>query len=251
MDDSTEIIELKFDGNDIKPSKVKSSEIAALIVSYERAITTIIKSEHPEIDDDFVFVSFEEIKGSSISLKLIAHKAKNYVIPALFLISTAFETKNFNQIPNTSIEELRSIQRFAKKYKCDGYFIKNGERLAAFNQYTDVSYNELETIKGETTIYGEIQVAGGKINPHVHIRINDDYTISFEVEKELAKQLASQLYNDVGLTGVARWDRKSYKILDFKIDKLIILDDEKIENTFIDLGKLLGNHINNTTNYIR
>jgi len=249
MDTTTEIIELKFDGNGIKPSKVKSSEIAELIISYENAITSIIKAEHPEINEGYIFISLEEIKEGSLSLKYLAHQAKSYVLPALFLITNSFENHNFNQIPNTAIEDLRSIIRFAKKYRCDGSFIQNGKSLATFNQDTEVSYNDAETIKGETTIYGEVQIAGGKKNPRTTIKINDEYTISFEVSKEIAKQLASQLYNEVGLIGIAKWDKRTYKVLEFRVHEVITLNNKSINDTFIELGGMLGDYINQKGDY--
>lgn len=105
-------------------------------------------------------------------------------------------------------------------------------------------HNKLETIKGQTTIYGEVRAAGGDKNPRATLKINDEYTISFDVKKNVAEQLAAHLYNHVGLKGTAKWDKNTYKILGFKVDSVIIIEHKSLIDTFRDLGKSLGGQIN-------
>jgi hypothetical protein len=244
-----ETIELRFDGNGIKPSKVSASEIAGLLISYERAITSVIKANHPEVTNEYVFLSLDEVKEGSLSLKFSAHLAVKYVLPAYALITTSFETQDFNQLPNSSIEDLRVITGFAKRYKCDGHFIKNGQSQANFDQYTEIAYNDSEIIRGETTIYGEVLVAGGRNNPRATLKINSEYTISIAVKKYIAKQLATQLYNEVGLKGIAKWDKRTYRVLDFSVDSVVILEEKTLTGTFKDLSALFGEHINRQGDY--
>lgn len=242
MENDSEIIELKFEGNGIKPSKVKASEIADLIRSLEDSIMSIVRSNHPELDEDYVLISFEEIKESSLSLKCRAHKAASYVIPAYMAITASFEQHNFNNLPKTSIEALRTITRFSKRHDCDGAFIRNDHRLATFNPKTEVAYRATDLIKGETTIYGEVKKAGGEV-PRVTLRINGEYSIHFEVKKEIAIQLASQLYKEVGLIGTATWDRNTYRVLDFKAKGVVNLETPTLKDTFTGLYGLLGDHL--------
>lgn len=242
MDNDSQIIELKFEGNGIKPSKVKASEIADLIRSFEDSIMSIVRSNHPELSEDYVLISFEEIKESSLSLKCRAHKAAAYVLPAYMAITTSFEHNNFNSLPKSSVEALRTITRFSKRHDCDGAFIQNDNRLATFNPKTEVSYRASDLIKGETTIYGEVKRAGGEI-PKVTLRINDEYSIHFEVRKEIAIQLATQLYKEVGLVGIATWDRTTYRVLDFKAKGIVNLESSSLNDTFNGLYNLLGDHL--------
>lgn len=245
MQDNTEIIELKFEGNNIKPSAVKASEVAELIKSFEFAIDAIVRNNHPEIKEDFVLVSFDEIKNESITIKCIAHKAKEYVLPAYITIVSAFSNNNFNELPYHSIENLRKITHFSKKYLCDGAFISKGERLANFSGDTDVSYNEANTVRGDTTLYGEVLRVGGE-NSRVQIKVNNTYTISFEVKREIAIYLATKLYKEVGLKGNARWDTKTYKVIDFRAEDIVEIEPSNLNDVFKDLNKLFGDHLNNT-----
>lgn len=247
MTNDTEIIELKFEGNGINPSKVKASEVAELISNYERAIVSLVKHTHDEVSDDFVLISFEQIENKSLSLKCVAHKAKDLVVPAYLIITGCFNNNNFNSLPHDSIKGLRGLTSFAKKYNCDGVFLKDDERLAAFNPDSKISYSNEGIIKGETTIFGEVKRAGGE-EPRVTLKINNEYSLSFDVKKEIAQQLAGNLYKEVALTGIAKWDKTSYKVLDFRATEVSKIRDEKLSTTFKDLGRLFGNYLDNIDN---
>lgn len=242
MEQDTEIIELKFDGNGISPILVKASEVADMIRSFEQSLLPIIKENSSEINDDFVFISFEEISSNCISLKCVAHKAKQYVIPAYIAIATAFQTNQFDDLPKNSIEELRSITGFAKRHKCDGTFIKNGEPLATFTQDVEIKISDKNILRGDTTIYGKVLKAGGE-TPRVTLKINDSYTVSFEVKKSIAIQLATKLYSEIGLKGNAKWDKRNYKVLDFRADEIINIDENSLNESFKQLSSLFKPHI--------
>lgn len=244
MAEDQEIIEIKFEGNGIKPSKVKASEIAELIKSYETSIVSLIKREYPELDEDFVLLSFDQIDDKSISIKCLAHKATQYVIPAYLLLTTSVASGNYNQLPQEAVEGLRCLTRFSKKHNCDGNFIQNNQRLASFHPDTKITYSNENVIKGETTIFGEVQRAGG-VDPRVTLKINNEYTISFDVKKEIAIQLAGNLYKDVSLLGIATWDKKTYRVLDFKAKAVSSIREHNITETFKGLNKLFGKHLDN------
>jgi hypothetical protein len=87
-------------------------------------------------------------------------------------------------------------------------------------------------LSGETVIYGEVRKAGGD-NPRATIIVNNDYSASFDVKKEIAIELAKNLYKDVGLKG----------ILDFKAQSVVLLDYRPLSDTFLELNQLFGNHL--------
>ncbi|NCX95091.1 MAG: hypothetical protein EBX41_01535 [Chitinophagia bacterium] len=99
----TASIELKFEGDNIKPSDVKASEIAELIKSFEGAVEGVVREKHPEIKKELVLISFDEVKHESISIRCVAHKATEYVLPAYLTIATSFSENNFSGLPYSSI----------------------------------------------------------------------------------------------------------------------------------------------------
>ena len=107
----------------------------------------------------------------------------------------------------------------------------------------------MNNIKGETTIYGKVLMVTGADNPKIMLKIFDkilDYTVDIKVTKPQVLAIALRLYQDVGLTGIALWDRDTYKILDFKkVSKVIMMDNKPLSKTFEELRKLYdGNETN-------
>ena len=247
MEENTAIIELKFDVGNIKPSVVKVSAVAELIKSFEGAVEAVIRHNHPEIRHGYVFMSFDQIRHESLTIRCIAHKANEYVIPAYSTIISAFRSGNFNNLPSSSIEELRKIIRFTRKYNCDGSFISEGKQVANFNTDTDVSYSHDYVLRGETTLYGEVIKVGGD-NPRVQVKVNNEYIIGFDVKKEIAIYLAAQLYKEIGLRGIARWDKTTNRIIDFKVDSVIDVETQNLNRTFEELNHLFGDYFQGDVN---
>ncbi|MFD3000113.1 hypothetical protein ACFS7Z_07060 [Pontibacter toksunensis] len=236
-------IELKFEGNGIKPSKVRASEVAELITSFEAALLAVVKDNNYEFEDAEVLISFDAIQDKSLSIKCLAHSAK-LVLPAFALVATSFTNAEFNNLPSASLEHLRKITKFSKKHKCSGFLIQDGARLAEFDQNTEVTHSDAGTLRGDTTVYGMVLKAGGD-NPRVTLKIDDNYTVSFDVKRDIAVKLAELLYKEVGLRGNARWDRKTYKVLDFRADAIVYLEQTDIQKTFQELGQLYSSTFKN------
>ncbi|WP_207430587.1 hypothetical protein [Sabulibacter ruber] len=249
METGQHIVELKFEGNGIKPSKVKASEVAELVTSFEAAIYAIIKAQHPSIDDSQVLISFNQVQDQSLSIKCLANIAK-YVLPAYALIASSFNSEQYSTLPSTSVENLRKITRFSKKYECEGVLIQDGKRLAQFNKDTEIVYKDAGTSRGDTTIYGTVLKAGGD-TPRVTLKIDDDYTVSFEVSKAIVIKLAENLYKEVGLIGNAKWDKRTYKVVDFRAESIIFLEQATIQETFKELGQLYSKAFNKFDNVDR
>lgn len=229
----TETIGLKFEGNGIKPSAVKASEIAELIKSFEASVLALAKRDDPQINEDLVNISFDEIKESSLVLRLKPHIVAAY--SATILLAGSFNNNYYDEFSKSTLENLRVFTRFAKRHNCEGFFVKGEEKLASFNKDTEINYSDKGTVSGETTVYGEVTRAGGD-KPRVTLKINDDYTLSFDINKEIAIQLASNLYKEVGITGKARWDKRSFKILEFYPKEVIFLEEHPLTETFDELS---------------
>jgi len=232
-----ETIGLKFEGNGITPNTVKASEIAELIKSFEASVLALAKRDNSDVNEALVNISFEEIRASSLGLWLKPH------IPAIYLatvaLASSFNSNNFDNFSEPTLENLRVFTRFTKRHDCEGFIYSGSEKLAAFNKDTVINYSEKGTISGETTIYGDVTRVGGD-KPRATLKMNDDYSFSFEVNKEIAIQLAANLYKEVGLTGKARWDKKTYRLLEFFPNEIILLEKETISKTFKELSSLFS-----------
>src|SRR5437773_8090518 len=103
MERSSDILELRFSGNGINPSAVKPHEIAELIISFEKALLSVIKQEHSEIDIETLLFSFEAIRDESLDLRFVPIKVAEVVLSSYLLIATSLTTGDFNGLNNTAI----------------------------------------------------------------------------------------------------------------------------------------------------
>lgn len=215
-----DILELKFEGNGVNPSNVKPREVAELILNFEKSLLSTIKEQNPEIDTDQLLFSFEEIRNESLDLKFLTRSVREVVLSAYTLITTSLNSGDFSLLNSETISSLKSITRFSRKYECSGQFNLNGKVLSTFTPTTEISVDKPRLIKGETTIFGKLIDSGGE-NPNVHIRITEDQVLIFDTTEAHAKALATKLYEKVALSGIAKWDAKTMKILDFKLADIL------------------------------
>src|SRR5436853_7936357 len=107
MESKEDILELRFLGNGIRPGSVKPHEIAALVVSLEKALLSEIKERHPLYDTEQLFFAFEELKDQSIGVLFVPKLVKDVVITIFATISNSFHTGDFSELTNKTIKELK------------------------------------------------------------------------------------------------------------------------------------------------
>lgn len=230
-----DILELKFDGNDINPSTVRPHEIAELINNFEKALLSTIKENHPEIDTNEVLFSFQKIDDKSLDLFFVPRLAVDIVIASYLLISNSVANEDYSKLNNETISYLRSFTKFSKDHECIGYFNKNGKTLSSFSSNTEINYNKKQLVQGEITIFGKVIDSGGE-KPNVHLRINDeDKPLIFDTTEENARKLAAKLYQKVALKGVAKWEPDTLKVDSFILSEIL---DYSAGNTLKAIKKL-------------
>lgn len=250
MSSGSEILELKIEGNEINPKAVRPSEIAALLKDFESALLATIKFEHPAIDTNEVLVTFDNIKNESIGLFFSpnttrsAQEVKSFLIASYISLTTSISKNDYSHLPNEAVQALKGISKFLKKHDCSANFKFNGEHLSTINSQTDIKLNKPAYLKGDTTIYGEIIDAGGD-NPNIHIKLNDDYIIIIDADKEKVKFLGGKLYTFIGLKGLAKWDVQTSKIIDFKLYDIIEYTSGNVRNSFKKLKELTSGYWDN------
>ncbi|HRP36918.1 MAG TPA: hypothetical protein PLS50_03850 [Candidatus Dojkabacteria bacterium] len=242
MDESVNnIIELRFSGSDINPSKVKPSEIASLLANFERSLLAQIKLVDPTIDTDVTLFSFDAIHGQSIDLLFKPLLQITTVLASYTTIATSFINQDYQNISSRSIEPLKEIIKFSKKYNCVGYFYLNNTEISSFEPNQEIKTIPNSVLEGETTIYGKIIRIGGE-DPKIHFRINEEEKLIFDIDESLAKKLSPKLYEFIGLVGVAKWNSENFSIENFKLLEIIDIDKRPIIDSFNELQGLIGKH---------
>lgn len=247
MSNTKEILELKFEGNGINPTKVRPSEIAQIILDFEKAILGALGGAYPVVNTKEPLITFESIKNESIGLRFTTNRQaapaaiRKLITKTYEKITSSIENGDYSSLPEETVSSLKSISKFARKYNCNAGFKRNGRQLTSITPKTEIKSNKNNFLKGDTTIYGELVDAGGD-NPNIHIKINNDYTVIIDTDKKRAKELAARLYDQVGLKGSAKWDILTSKIIEFKLYDILDYSPGNLKETFDELKKITSGY---------
>jgi len=240
MSETAEILQLRFEGNGINPEKVKPSEIGELIAEFQNALLATIKQEYPEIDTDTVLFSLDGVRNESlgINFKAIAEKilpeVRQAVVACYILISTTINNNDYTNLNHSTVQSLKKISSFSKRYQCNGHFNRNGETLSTITPNTEIKEAKIPAIRSSVNIYGEIIDVGSNI----HIRLDDGYNVIVDADKQTSKKLGSKLWEYVGLRGNAKWDIESLRISEFKLIEILEYNPTGISNAFKQLREV-------------
>lgn len=241
----TDIIELKFEGDGIKPELVKASELGVLLQEFERAILSNLKRENPAIDITQRLLVLQAIEDKSVGInfkqfELLTSDIKQIILSSYISLAACIDKGDYTYFNEQTIKSLKQIVSFSKRYSCTATFKQNGQFLATVNGNTEIKQVK-HLLKSDTTIYGELYDAGGD-NPNVHIKINDDYSVTVDTDKPTAKILASRLYEQIGLKGSAKFDAATSKIVEFKLREILDYSPGKTSSIMRELKNELSGY---------
>lgn len=234
------LLGVRLTGGSIKPGSIRSKEIAELIEAYEDMIVSVVIHENPELQKETIVVGLTGITDESIGF-LFTPNVQNLTIPAARKVYNTFATLNFNILPPSAIKSANKIISFVKKHNCEAELteIKENQRKVLAVITPSITIPSIPALTGETTLYGEITRVGG-IEPKVQFKTVDGQTIYCEVSHELAKKLGRDLYSQVALRGVARWNTYTLELEDFTIEELLDYQETSLTEAFSQLHQAAG-----------
>lgn len=240
METANDILELKLQGGGVKPNTLKAKELAELIESLEDALFHLVSRDHPEISKEELFISLVDIQDQSAGLRFIP-KLRSVLVLGFLTISSALQTSILDGLPIKTIESLKVIQRFTRRRNCDAEFRLNDDTYAIIYPNTVIEIPASAYITGSTTIYPVVKRTGGN-DPTVALSIADSYLVFARAPEEIVKKLGQRLYTTVGLTGFAKWERESLRLVEFKIDKILDYQETSIRDSFGKIGAVLSKY---------
>ena len=201
MEESTDIFELRFDGNGVNPETVKPSEIAQLINDLQEVLVCQIQQDFPQVNTEELLFTFDKIKNESLGIafkkKLAKYINEDVVEVSYAKIAKAVSTGNFDEIPDKGVLSLRNISKFTQRHNCNGDLKSKGKVLSTILPTNEIKEKKHPTLKGTTILYGEITDIGS----NVHLKLNDGSTVYINnVDKQTSKQLATKLWEYVGVS---------------------------------------------------
>lgn len=239
MDDTT--ITFTIAGEGVSPASIDSKDLVDLIDAFQSSIMEKARVDNPTADIEHLFLSLTEIKlGSACYVFSTSNSA--LINPAFKSVQRSIKTKNAKNLPSKSIESLKRIQSYIKKRNLTADFalsVNNDLKHAVITK--DSTFASAKGLKGETYIYGTIIRVGGK-EPTVTLEYDSDFQITCNVSREVAKKLASRLYDFVGLRGIAKWVGHEMKLDSFKVIELLPFEERTTSESIKELTRLMSKY---------
>jgi hypothetical protein len=97
-------------------------------------------------------------------------------------------------------------------------------------------------LKGETVVYGTVMRVGGKKPRLMFQPVGLDHVKYSDVTRPLARQLATKLYQVVGLRGIAQWDAQTFELDELEVEEVIDYVPIPVSEAFEGLSNLIGKY---------
>lgn len=99
---------------------------------------------------------------------------------------------------------------------------------------------EAQTTEGITTLYGTVERVGGKTKSTVHVRLSESQKVIVEVDEDTARDLATDLYDEIGLRGEATWFVDTGEIDSFDLMEVVEYSRQSASEGLSKLSDLAG-----------
>ena len=213
-------LKLRFTGEHIKPTSERAHDIGEIISAFEEAIAIIVARRHPQLKRESVTISLVGVEHKSVGL-VFEPNLEELVFPAIFDLMEAIQDKAWALLPYGTLNALRKILRFVNKRECVAQLsTAYGDRAISTILTPDTIIPSSVSLFGETQVYGEVKRVGGS-EPKVELRTLQGETLYCTTSEEIAKQLGSRLYEQVGVYGVAEWNFETLEIEEFEITRVL------------------------------
>jgi len=212
-------LELRFIGEHVKPAGERAHDIGEVISAFEESISAIVLRQHPRLKRDSIAVSLVGIEKGSIAL-LFEPNLDDVIFSATRKLVEAIQNKEWAALPSGTRTALRKILRFVSKRECVVQFkVAHNDVVISTVLAPDTIIPASVSLFGETEIFGEVKRVGGS-EPKVEIKTLQGETLYCNVTEVIARQLGSQLYEQVGVYGVAEWNFETLEIEEFEITRV-------------------------------
>jgi hypothetical protein len=238
-----DFFKIRLKGPDASPDLVPAVQLAEVMKAVDAMLRGLIALRHPGISEDAVVVGLVQISRRSVGLAFSSN-FKEAGGEAAAEVSYAVKKRDLSTLPASAAEKLGEIFSFAAKRKWDTHLsarTSGGLVTATVHPDTRFIVPTPTVIQGETTLYGEVERAGGT-TPVISLRLPNDERISCQVSRELAREFGHRLYQFVGVVGTARWSTPGFKLEAFTALRITEYEDTPPSLAVAELAAVLREH---------
>lgn len=234
-------IEVRLVGVDIAPGRLRSKEVAEIIIAVEEMVAAVVEQENPDFKAEQVRIGLSEISAGSMTM-FFEPNLEDLTIPAAESVMKAIDTQDFNSMPAGTMKALRSLKAVTGRYDARIQFrTQNGSSVLHAEMTPQTVIPEPVYLSGETVIYGDVLRVGGA-EPKVQFRSIDNELIYCDATREITRQVASRLYEQVGLRGQAMWDLETGGLKSFVVEDILEYEDAGLVQAFTELREIIGGY---------
>jgi hypothetical protein len=251
IDFSADTIVLKFTGDGISPGAVHLQEIADKVTAIERLLEPILSQDNKDVRWEKSFLGLEKLEQGSIILSYKLKQHKSILLTSLLTLATAIKDNNIDTLPGKTVHEIEKISRFNSKYNCQAELgVGKGvdtTTIASFGR--QFSPDQIEKIKGYTTVYGWIRWLGGDAdNPSIELVLNNGQRLTVEVNEEDLQKYRAHSY--VGISGNAVWKGRELALYSLEAKEIFAYDKRPVNEAFDELREIFKDYpLNSLDNY--
>ncbi len=242
MDEKSQI-EVRVTGERFSLEAIRPRKVTKLLDTLEALVIAVVEHDYPELDlTRDGALGFTSILSGSLVAEL--HSPHEEVGCAWRKVNHAIEAGDYPAIPPRVTEQLREIIGFNRRHNTEAEFWENnGTRKLLAVIKSDTALPKPHSLRGTTTLYGQLLRIGGENPPTARIRFMDGVTMTCQVQTtELASKMAQRLYEMIGVRGTARWATSDMSLYEFRIEHLTEYRQTSILEAMESLREVAGKY---------
>lgn len=212
-------VELRLRGAGLHPETLRASDLAQVLVCFEKAIEAAATVLPSEDEPRPVVVSLTAVRDGSACLELTVSPA---VWDAVVTVARSIEDREYGRLPRAAQTRLADLSKFAVGRGWEAELVSPSLRRAVISASNPVPHPPPSRLRGTTTLVGQCVRVGG-VEPGVQVRpLRGGKLVTVQARKELVKELGERLYETVALEGEAVWDPdSSWEMTEFRAARLL------------------------------
>jgi hypothetical protein len=228
--------QIRLKGEGVSPGTVRSRDIAEVLEAVEDLLVNEVLARNDELRRDEIIIGLYSVEDRSLGLAFRTSHSPT-ILPVFVSTAEAISRNDYESLTDGSIEALRHISAFTKKYSCDALFDTGSRTLATISVDTNIPRESV--FEGSTEILGRVLRIGGK-TPRAMIELVDGSVLYCAIQEELAVDLGHNLYCHVKLSGIAKWASKSLDITEYRITGFKKFEETKAITVLRELSSLVS-----------
>jgi len=223
---------------EVTPATTPLDQLAELLRKLSMTLTETVALSAPDSGRSQI-----SLIGISQGSNDLAFQLDDSLIPTYQEIAGSLATSDFSRIPTLQHKKLLDLEKLLKINGWSAILDANVEygipraEISLSNPIPPMSSRRL--VSGNAELFGQCIQVGG-VKPKVKIKLANGKLIPSQTTIPVAKEVATHLYEDVFVSGEAKWDANSWLIVEFQLKALKAYNLPTPIMAFQKLASLVG-----------